>query len=123
MVKIPLVKESIEDGDRLIRTLESRGMEVTSAFWLYDDEVDRWTLVLALPFVDQNGPLPAYQEMGEIVASGDWAGLDSGVVAFWGPNEWRFQRLRERAESGKMSGDQSGKAPRVVFEDAYIYRG
>jgi len=125
MVKIPLVGELIQDGKRLIDLLEADGLAVTSAFWLFDEDDDKWSLVIALPFVDENGPLPAYQRLPVLMEQSDsWLALDPGFVSFWGPNEWRFQKLRDRAESAEHTprNRYRGALPTVVLDDSYVYR-
>lgn len=124
MVKIPLVGQLIEEGARLINLLNKEGLTVSSAFWLFDEEDDNWALVIALPFVDEQGPLPAYQKLGTLMGrNGSWV-LDLSFVSVWGPSEWRFKKLLDRARSAGQNspGSVQGSLPPVVLEDSYIYR-
>jgi hypothetical protein len=44
-----LVNQDINDGARLIQSLDERGLPVTCAFWARDAIVDIWRLVIAVP--------------------------------------------------------------------------
>lgn len=59
----PLVSEQLEDGKRLMARLREEGVPVTVAFWNQPDEGARWSLCIATPLVDRDGPLAAYGEV------------------------------------------------------------
>lgn len=56
-----LMKNSIENGRKLIDLLESNGFEVRVAFWTKLSEDGSWVLQLASPFVEKNGYVEAYR--------------------------------------------------------------
>ncbi len=60
MNKTTLVGIDTEGGENLIKALEQAGLDIRAALWLYSSEPDRWELVIASPFVDQNGRKRTY---------------------------------------------------------------
>jgi hypothetical protein len=66
-----LSAEVIQAGRDLIDALDREQVPIVAAYWLFDDETSRWTLVLASPVVEQSGPREFYRKVGEILrASG-----------------------------------------------------
>ena len=61
MLKKVLVRELIEDGERLLLELKQRDFPVTAAFWVDMPELDYWRLVVATSIVNERGPDVAYR--------------------------------------------------------------
>jgi hypothetical protein len=59
MYKTILVGTDIEDGRRLLRELEDRGLHIVAAFWFQDEEED-WKLIAVSPDVEEKGPTALY---------------------------------------------------------------
>jgi hypothetical protein len=57
------VSEQVEVGQRLTARLREERVPVTIAFWNQPDEGGRWTLCIATPIADRDGPLAAYREV------------------------------------------------------------
>jgi hypothetical protein len=60
MGKTTLVERDLEQGRRLIETLDQAGFPVVAAFWSFFAEEGLYRLVIASPVVDEKGPLEAY---------------------------------------------------------------
>ncbi len=58
-----LVRELIDDGERLIKTLVEEGIEVQLAFWAKPTEDGKWFLYIATTLVDNAGPKAAYRQV------------------------------------------------------------
>ena len=79
VVKEQLTEPMIEAGELLVRKLDEMGVPVSSAFWLFDAEVNEWRLFLASPEVDAKGPLHVYGMIHEATRQLD---PDSAEVLF-----------------------------------------
>jgi hypothetical protein len=64
-----LVDTLIEDGRRLVSQLIEDGMTVLAACWVKSADEPRWTLYIATPLIDQEGPLAAYREVVRVLRS------------------------------------------------------
>jgi len=60
MDKTSLVEKDIEEAKRLIKALDESQFEVKAALWFYLIDSDEWRLLIASPFVEENGPKRAY---------------------------------------------------------------
>ncbi|MGH9796205.1 MAG: hypothetical protein ACRD5G_15670 [Candidatus Acidiferrales bacterium] len=67
LVKEVLSREMIEAGRELARAMRERQVELSACFWLYSAERNEWQLTLALPLVDTQGPLKAYEIVQSIL--------------------------------------------------------
>ncbi len=57
MYKTTLVKTLVDEGDELIKRLESRRLHVAAALWYYFEDLMLWRLVIVSPAVEREGPL------------------------------------------------------------------
>jgi hypothetical protein len=64
-----LVENQIDDGRKLLDRLAEAGFVVRAACWLKPVEVDRWSLYIATPAVDEKGPLKAYGQVIPVLES------------------------------------------------------
>ncbi len=55
------MSEQVEVGQRLTARLREAQVPVTIAFWNQPDEGGRWTLCIATPIADRDGPSAAYR--------------------------------------------------------------
>jgi len=74
MDTVPLVKNQIDNGRRLLDLLEEDGVVVRAACWVKPFDKDRWTLYIATPSVDEKGKLEAYRQLTPALRSlgDDW---------------------------------------------------
>src|SRR4051794_38263401 len=69
MDPVPLVENKIDDGQRIIDRLEEEGVVVRAAAWLKRVDLDRWSLYIATPLVDEKGTLEAYRRLNPALRS------------------------------------------------------
>jgi len=63
MVSTTLVDTQIEDGERILRQLDSDRFNVDSALWLFDTQKEKWILLIATPLVNSVGPKKSYAKI------------------------------------------------------------
>ncbi len=63
MYKTILIATDIEDGRRILKGLEERGLQTTAAFWFHEDDED-WKLVVVTPKVEEKGRTALYEMLG-----------------------------------------------------------
>src|SRR5947209_876884 len=68
MDHVTLVEGQIEDGRKLIATLEQKGFPVVAACWIKTVEDPQWFLYIASPVVDARGGLRSYGQVHKIVS-------------------------------------------------------
>jgi len=69
MDTITLVENQIDSGRRLLTQLTKEGFVVRAACWVKPFDVDRWTLYIATPAVDEKGTLEAYRKLNPVLRS------------------------------------------------------
>ena len=124
MLKKVLVRELIEDGQRLLVELKQNKFPVTAAFWVDMPELDYWRLVIATAVVDRQGPDVAYRALRDAlnaIQPQDLALDDIYAVSPKG-DDYRGYLSVLRSGGRLGAGKASGKLPRVVFEDSYVYQ-
>ena len=116
MLKKILVKELVDEGQRLLEALARNRFNVKAALWHYFPEATEWRLVIVSPAVGR-GPLAAYTRVQSVLASTKPSYLMS-------PQSPEFRELLgEVAMGGQLGvGPATGPTSRVVFEDDYVYR-
>lgn len=126
MDKTTLVERDIEEGERLIRTLDSANIPVEAALWFYMAENDRWRLLIATPLVDEKGPREAYatirRAIEQMLSS---LAIRLSQISVVSPDDDLVQLLRAAIQTGpSISGIRfTGNVINGVFiDDAYIYR-
>ena len=60
MDKTTLVKEYIEEGKRIIESLDQQSLNINAAMWFYLEDLEEWRLFIASPVVDDKGPKEVY---------------------------------------------------------------
>lgn len=69
LVKEQLTDAMIDAGELLLRELDRLGVPLTSAFWLFDIEVNEWRLVFASPEAAKVGSLAIYRQLQSAVTA------------------------------------------------------
>jgi hypothetical protein len=127
MATATLVNQEIEEGQRLIDALNTAGVSVHSALWLYSSESETWHLTFALPLYDDEGPLKTYKKILSVFREVkpdlkiDW----TAIVAV-SPNDELILGLSQEQQHWNI--DLSGRrmtnsiVNRMLVEDAYIYQ-
>jgi hypothetical protein len=119
MYKTILVNSDIEDGRRVVRSVEQL-MRVAAAFWFHSEEEGRWKLVVVSPDVDEQGPIRLYtmiQTMLSDLAS-DPAGVKFpfGQIMVVSPNSMLYKAVKQN------TGPKGGPVREGRALDAYIYK-
>jgi len=123
MLKKILVKELVDEGQRLLEALARNRFNVKAALWHYFPEATEWRLVIVSPAVGR-GPLAAYTRVQSVLASTKPSYLTLTDIALMSPQSPEFRELLgEVAMGGQLGvGPATGPTSRVVFEDDYVYR-
>lgn len=126
MATATLVNQEIEEGQRLIDALNTAGLSVHSALWLYASEPEIWHLTLALPLYDDQGPLKTYENILSVFRQIkpelkiDW----TAIVAV-SPQDELIQSFSQDQQHWNinLSGKRitNSMVDRMLIEDAYIY--
>lgn len=117
----------IDAGAHLVRKLDEMGVEVTSALWLLDTEINEWRLLLASPVVSQQGPRTMYRNVQlarDALDERDSAVLFS-AVSVAEENAELITRLRATVHTGSAIEQirfSKNIADGLFIEDALIYR-
>jgi len=122
MGKETLVKEDIEMGKELVRTLDKNGLEITSAFWLYLQDMDDWRLMLATILADTEGPIKVYTRILRILQDRN---LPFDSISVISPNDSINKLLTSFTRTGYNLCDirfTKNTINGVLIDDAYIYR-
>ena len=127
VLKEALTDDMIEAGAQLIRKLDDMGVEVTTALWLLDTEINEWRLLLASPVVAREGPTTMYRKVGRAREQLDERASETLflAVSVAPENEELIERLRATVDTGP--GIEQIRFSRNVadghfIEDALIYR-
>ena len=62
-----LVGNKIEEGRRLIETLDQSGLSPKIAFWYYAPAREEWRLAMSIPIVDRIGSLKGYGKIASVM--------------------------------------------------------
>lgn len=126
MVAKVLVNEDIDGGKLLIEALDREKVPVSSAYWLYEPESERYRLCLATELYDRLGPLEAYRAIQRVLDKVPEESkpllIDINVVS---PSDNITQSLAIAIKTGQ--GISSIRFSRsniggIFIEDALIYR-
>jgi hypothetical protein len=123
MYKTILVKQMIDDGSKLLKKLDARGVPVSAAAWFDDPERLAWKLVVVTSAASNPGPLEAYLQI-QIAMNGLDLSFSLDDIVVMSPSSQNFERFR-RIMEGVTQGallHPKGSAEGVAFDDAYIYR-
>lgn len=126
MDKTVLVDTDIKDGERLIKALDESQFEVRAAMWFYMIDSDEWLLLIASPYVEENGPKKSYnfiqKELAKLTPPSEISLKNISVLS---PNHDLISLLRIAIRTGPgISGIRFTRnvVNNRLIEDAYIYR-
>jgi hypothetical protein len=126
VVKEYLSKEMIDAGEGLICELDRRQWPVEDALWLYDEDRNRWELVIASPKVDADGPLRSYELIRDSLQQVPQAtdAMSYFDVAVRSPNDRLIEAIGRERNTGpgihrrRFRGAVGGQ----YIDDALVYR-
>lgn len=125
MDKAALVSLDIERGREVLDALESAGLRVVVALWLYSPEYEDWRLVLAVREFEALDPRDAYRRLHDSLAA---AGITPDktpalmILPMGDPfikSLRRAFRMTKGVEGMRLGGQMIGDR---FVEDAYVYR-
>jgi hypothetical protein len=124
MYKTILVRELIEDGERLLEELDRRHVQITAAFWYDSPDRDAWNLYIVSEAAHEPGPLEAYMRIQQAVSALKLTSLSLDDILVLSPQRSEFRDLRRIIEGVSQ---MSASGERVTLEgvplqDAYVYR-
>lgn len=126
MVDATLVDAQIDDGEDIIRQLDSDRFGVDSALWFFDTDKEKWMFLIATQLVNTIGPKEAYARIKESLDNLDKP-LSSPTldITLIKPDVDLLQILKSAVKVGpgisrmRFTGNViNGK----LIEDALIYR-
>jgi hypothetical protein len=124
MYKTMLVKELIQDGERLLQELDRQQFPILAAFWYDSPERLAWNLYIVSEVAHQPGLREGYTSIQEVLAGLNGVSLSLGDIMILSPRSTTFQDLRRTIE-GVSQMSATGKRVNlegVSLQDAYIYR-
>jgi hypothetical protein len=121
-----LVKELIDDGKRIIEALDATNFDVKAAMWFYQTDTGEWQLIIASPYLDNSGPIRAYEFVQNKMATISPApGIKIKNIALKSPQDELIKLMRIAIRTGHaISGIRftQNVINNVLIEDAFIYR-
>lgn len=67
MVKEQLTSDMIQSGKDLVKRLDETKLKISSAFWFYLEDSEKWRFILSSPQVTENGPKKVYQQIQKVL--------------------------------------------------------
>jgi hypothetical protein len=127
VVKEQLSAEMIEAGAQLIAQLDTMGLPMEAALWLFDTEINEWRLLIASSERAKSGSLDIYKKIQEARRGlGDKAAaLPMLLITLVDPNQELIRSFRKGMPTGagvsriRFSKNVIGGH---VVDDALIYR-
>lgn len=120
-----LVRQKIDQGAELIRTLDSRNFPVTSALWFFDPDDKKWKLIIATPNYDIQGPRSVYEFIQNFVPAVNPEGISLTDITATSPSNKLITILRQvfSAPSGISNISLRGNTINNTYIEAvHIYR-
>ncbi len=126
MDQVTLVREQIDDGQRLVEELLRQGFPVTAACWVKGSEDSQWYLYLVSPTVDDEGITQAYGRVHPVVRQMQkkGCGIDPFEIKLISPTDSlaeavaNLQRRSSQKSPTRYGGSRLGE---LSIEGAYIY--
>lgn len=131
MAYAPLVRLRIREGKRILTALDDAGFQVTAAFWWYDSEEGRWTLVIAAPRVRESGPRAAYNDLFKIIQehiTHPLRAMGYSDIAIVAPQDQRVLSLEsyfDHSNLHELPAGDTGPLSMIsghAIDGAYVYR-
>ena len=124
MYKTILVKELIEDGEKLMQELDRQHFPITAAFWYDSAERQEWNLYIVSEVAHEPGLREAIRRVREALATLNGVSLSLDDIVILSPQRMQFQDLRKTIEGvSQMSvTGERVNLERVPMQDAYVYR-
>lgn len=127
MYKTALVKDKITDGARLVAALDRAAVQVRTAFWFFDREIEDWRLVIHFTQIDETTQTVAYGLIWRVMVSmhpKPSFGLDEVMLQDSTSSLIRAIQTVAPTPPAAIESQKIGpvSAGNVWIEDAYVYR-
>jgi hypothetical protein len=119
MDKEAMVDREIDEGRRLIETLDRARFPVAAALWSYLPEEGVWRLLISSPIVKEAGPRVAYATIRDLLLKSDNA-IPLRRISVVGPDDPLVTELRIFAGTDPAPFIGSTSIQRAAIGDAYI---
>jgi hypothetical protein len=124
MDTVALVGSQVNDGWRLVERLQQEKIPILAAGWVKPAEEDRWSLYIATPLVDRNGPAKAYREVYGCLRSLENLWISDSDVKLVGENHPVTRDILDIMRQYPGRVPPRSRRPflgGVAIEEAYIY--
>ena len=126
MDKTVLVERDIQEGKDLVEALDETEFKVDASLWFYSSDSDEWRLLIASPFVEENGPRKSYGFIRSVLTRpSPPSGISLKNVSVLSPNNQLIKLLKTTIHTGlDIAGIRFTRnvINNTLIEDAYIYR-
>ncbi len=126
MATTVLVERDIQEGKDLIEALDKTEFKVDASLWFYSSDSDEWRLLIASPFVEENGPRKSYGFIRSVLAQpSPPSGISLKNVSVLSPKNQLIKLLKTEISTGPdIAGIRFTRnvINNTLIEDAYIYR-
>ena len=126
MDKTILVENDIQEGKRVIEALDNANFQVEAAMWFYLADSEEWRLLIASPFVENNGPKEAYRFIQRVMVQlSPPLEISLKDISVLSPKHRLIGTIRMAIRTGDgISGIRftGNVVNNTLIEDAYIYR-
>lgn len=121
-----LVRQKIDQGANLLRSLDRHSFPVSAAFWFFDSEDKRWKLIIASRNYDTEGPRSVYEVIQSYVSAVSEDGLALTDIAATSPSNKLIRLLKVvlSTPSDAISGTymRGNTINNTFIEAVYVYR-
>jgi len=127
MVETNLTKELIDEGARLVKKLDERGLAPDVAFWLYFPEEQSWKLLLVAVGLAKKGPKAAYSKVQTILAkyAQEFENIRLEDLVLEKPDARVVELIRKAVRKGPVVRGfriKNNVVDGTLVEDAFVYR-
>ncbi|MEA1965843.1 MAG: hypothetical protein U9N05_00980 [Euryarchaeota archaeon] len=126
MDKTALVERAIQEGKDLIEALDKTEFEVDASLWFYSSDSDEWRLLIASPFVEENGPRKSYGFIRSVLTQpSPPSEISLKNISVLSPKHRLIKLLKTAISTGPGISNirfTRNVINNTLIEDAYIYR-
>lgn len=125
LVKETLSEEMKQEGATLTRALDEAGWPVVASFWYYEDDFNRWKLMLVSPRVSSDGAREAYLAVIHALDALGQSRMILNHIRAIAPDHPLVTRLASVIQTGWTIGGIPFYRQAIdgeIVEDAYLYR-
>lgn len=126
MDKTALVERDIQEGKDLVEALDETEFKVDASLWFYSSDSDEWRLLIASPFVEENGPRKSYGFIRSVLTrSSPPSGISLKNISVMSPKHQLIKLLKTAISTGPdIAGIRFTRnvINNTLIDDAYIYR-